>query len=392
MPVNDAALLRQAQAISERLRAWRRHLHAHPEISGQEEQTAQYVAAELRALGYTPQERIGGVHGVIAELPGGAGPFVALRADTDALPIVEDTGLPFASQNPGVMHACGHDAHTAMLLGAALLLKQNQAALRRPVRLIFQPHEEKYPGGAPAMIAGGALGNVSEVFGIHITSQLPSGQFAIRSGPMMAAVNELAITIHGKGGHAAKPEDCIDPVVIAAEVILALQTIVSRSIGLTESAVVSVTQVNAGSADNVIPQQVVMRGTIRTYEEAVRQTILRRVREVAEGLARAHGGSATVNLGPGYPVLVNDPAVTERAVEAARRVGFDDAALKTMPLQGGGEDFAYYGAQRPAAFGFLGAHDAARGPAYPHHHPRFDIDEAMLAHGAALHAAFALQP
>jgi amidohydrolase len=391
MPARDASLLQQAEAIGERLRGWRRHLHANPELSGQEAQTAQYIAAELRAMGYQPVENVGGAHGVVAEAHGGAGPFVALRADTDALPIHEETGLPFSSRNPGVMHACGHDAHTAMLLGAALLIHNNRAALRRPVRLVFQPHEEKYPGGAPAMIAGGALAGVDQIFGIHITSQLPSGQFAIRSGPMMAAVNELAIDVHGKGGHAAKPEDCVDPVVISAEIILALQTIVSRSISLTEPAVVSVTQVRAGTADNVIPERVELRGTIRTYDERARATILRRVREIAEGLARVHGGNAVVRLGDGYPVLVNDREVTERALGVAQQVGFAPDVLKTMPLQGGGEDFAYYGQKAPAAFGFLGAHDPARGPAYPHHHPKFDIDEAMLARGAALHAAFALQ-
>lgn len=386
--MND--LLRDARNLLETLQNWRRHLHAHPELSGCEERTAAFVAHELRAMGYQPRERVGGEWGVIADLEAGSGPRVALRADMDALPIQEETGLPFASKNPGVMHACGHDAHTAMLLAAARLLRDRKAALRQPVRFIFQPHEEKYPGGAPGLIRGGALEGVESIFGVHIISVIPGGVVAARSGPFMAAVNQLHIVIHGKGGHAAMPEDAIDPVVIAAQVIQSLQTIVSRSIAPHDTAVVSVTCVEAGTADNVIPPYATLRGTIRTFDETVRQRVLQRVRELATGIAAAHGGRAEVALTDGYPVLVNDENALQRAKAALHAL---DPAIhwQELPLQGGGEDFAYYGKHVPAAFVFVGARNDASIPCFPHHHPRFDIDEESMPLGAALLAQYALE-
>lgn len=385
-PLFDEALTLGAQ-----LRDWRRHLHSHPELSGKEEQTAAYIAGQLRALGFDPIERVNGSFGLMATLgvPGGA-PAVALRADIDALPITEETAVEYASENVGVMHACGHDAHAAMLLGAAKLLLQNRNKLRRSVRLLFQPHEESYPGGAPDMIAGGALSGVSEIFGIHISSMLPTGQIGTRVGPFMAAVNTLTIRIVGRGGHAAMPNQCIDPIVAAAHVVTALQTVVSRAVAPTEPAVVSITQFHAGTTHNVIPNEAYLNGTIRTFDEAVRQTVLTRVREAAESVARGCGATALVELGPGYPVLVNDSATTERALDAARRIGFEGARVQVLAQQGGAEDFAYYGKHVPASFVFLGAASEAKQCTYPHHHPKFNIDEDALVHGAALHAQFAI--
>lgn len=381
-------MLEQAQQITEQLRAWRRHLHAHPELSGKEEQTARFVAAELRKLGYEPVENVGGTFGLTATLKVNDQPAVALRADMDALPIQEDTGLEFSSKNPGVMHACGHDAHTAMLLGAAKLLRAQKDRLARSVKLIFQPAEEQYPGGAAPMIAGGALRDVEQIFGIHIISTLPTGQLGTRVGPFMAAVNRLDIKIFGKGGHAAMPEQCVDPVVTAAQIILALQTVVSRSIAMTDTAVVSVTQVNAGTADNVIPPEAALAGTIRTFDEEVREKVCRRVRELAETIAQANGARAEVSLNPGYPALVNHAPPTERAWQAARKIGFNAEQLRELPAQGGGEDFAYYLREIPGTFVFLGAGDLKN---YPHHHPRFQIDENMLPWGAALLAQYAME-
>lgn len=386
--MND--LLRDARNMLNTLRNWRRHLHAHPELSGCEEHTAAFVARELRAMGYQPRERIGGEWGLIADLDAGSGPRVALRADMDALPIQEETGLPFASKNPGVMHACGHDAHTAMLLAAARLLHDRKAALKRPVRFVFQPHEEKYPGGAPGLIRGGALEGVESIFGVHIISVIPSGIVAARSGPFMAAVNQLRIVVHGKGGHAAMPEDTIDPVVIAAQIIQALQTIVSRSIAPHDTAVVSVTCVEAGTADNIIPSHATLRGTIRTFDETVRQRVLQRVRELATGIAAANGGHAEVALEDGYPVLINDEAALQRAKSALSALD-QTIPWQELPLQGGGEDFAYYGKHVPAAFVFVGARSATATSCYPHHHPRFDIDEESMPLGAALLAQYALE-
>lgn len=384
-------LTAQSAELHEQLIAWRRHMHAHPELSGQEQQTAQFVADELRKLGYSPRERVGGGFGVVADLSiNGQPPKIALRADMDALPIHEETGLPHASQNPGVMHACGHDAHTAMLLGAARLLAARRGELRQGVRLIFQPHEEVYPGGAPQMIADGALEGIDSIFGIHIASQLALGTLGTKPGPFMAAINQIDVTIRGRGGHAAMPEQCIDPVVVAAQIIVALQSVVSRSIAMTDAAVVSVTKVDAGTADNIIPDFVKLGGTIRTFDERVRERVCKRVREVVVGTAQANGATADVTLHPGYPVLVNDDAMTRRAFDAAAKLGFSDERIQTLPLQGGGEDFAYYCQKIPGTFVFLGARNEQKNCIYPHHHPRFDIDEDALPWGAALYAHTAL--
>ena len=388
--MSSADLHSDAQRLAPTLRSWRRHLHAHPELSGEERQTAAFVAKELRAIGLEPRICADG-RGVLAELPApGGGPWVALRADTDALPIREETGLSYASTQPGVMHACGHDAHTAMLLGAARLLHERRDALTRSVRFLFQPHEERYPGGAPALIAEGALDGVESIFGIHISSTLPIGDLGTRPGPFMAAVNPLRARIIGRGGHAAMPDQTVDPVVAAAHAITALQTVVSRNVPITEPVVVSVTQLQAGSADNVIPNEVSFSGTIRTFQEKWRGAVCRRVEEVIVGVARAHQAEARVEIDPGYPVLCNDARQTDRALQAARAVGFADNHLVELPPIGGGEDFAYYCERVPGVFVFLGAANPAKGCVHPHHHPRFDVDEDALPHGAALHAQFAM--
>ena len=386
-------LLTAAQGIHDRLIAWRRHFHAHPELGEHEEQTARYVADELRSLGYEPRERFGDTFGVVADLrppaaSSGAGPAIALRADMDALPIQEETGVDYASQKPGLMHACGHDAHVAMLLGAAQLLGQRRGDLRRGVRLIFQPAEEG-PGGAAPMIAGGVLDGVEAVFGLLIWSEMPLGTLGTRPGAFMSSTNRLHVVVHGKGGHAAMPHQCVDPVVAAAQIIMALQTVVSRGIAMTDSAVVSVTCLQAGSASNIVPEFAELRGTVRTLSQATRATVLARIRQLAAGVAAAHGATADITLEDGYPALVNDPGIVDRALHAARQIGFTPDQLLTLPAQAGAEDFAYYAQKVPAAFLFLGARNEAKGCAYPHHHPRFNIDEDALPLGAALLAAFA---
>ncbi len=379
-----------AVGLAGELQTWRRSLHAHPELSGCEKWTARFVAERLREMGLAPAEGVGGGCGVVADLRIGDGPLIALRADLDALPIEEETGAPYASVNPGVMHACGHDAHAAMLLGAARLLCQRKDALKRSVRLIFQPHEELFPGGASALIAGGALDGVEAIFGIHVCTNLSIGELGTRSGPFMAAVNPFKIVIRGRGGHAAMPDRCIDPIVAAAHVIVALQTVVSRSIGISEPAVVSVTQLQAGTADNVIPNEVALQGTIRTFDKQVRKQVCERVGELARGVAQAHRATADVEIRPGYPVLANDEQMTGRVLEAARAIGFEPGDLLRLAPQGVGEDFAYYCHKVPGAFVFLGAANEAKGCTYPHHHPCFNIDEDVLPWGAALYAQLAL--
>ncbi len=383
-------LLADARALDATLLHWRRHLHAHPELSGHEANTASYVAAALREMGLEPRARVGGMYGLTVDLGPAGGPCVALRADMDALPIQEQTGLPYASRTPGVMHACGHDAHTAMLLGAARLLSARRGELARPVRLIFQPAEEQPPGGAKPMIDAGVLDGVERVYGLHIWSEMPVGTLGTRAGVFMASTDELDIVIRGRGGHAAMPQQCVDPIVAASQVVVALQSITSRSIAMTDSAVVSITQFNGGTASNIIPEEVRLAGTVRTLSEATRAAVLRRLREIVEGVARAHGAEARVEVGAGYPALVNDAAAVESALRAARGLGIASESILQLAAQGGGEDFAYYARRVPSAFVFLGARNEAKGCVFAHHHPRFNIDEDALPLGAALLAALAL--
>jgi amidohydrolase len=383
-------LLAEAKSVTGFVREKRRVLHQDPELSGQERATSDYLAAELQQLGLEPRRNVGGGFGVVADIRAGSGPAVALRADMDALPINEETGLPFASRNPGVMHACGHDAHMAMLLGAALLLKNNQRELRRPVRLIFQPAEEHPPGGAAGMIEAGILYGVDSIFALHVWSRLASGVLGTRIGAFMSSVHDIKITIRGKGGHAAMPQECTDPVVVAGHVITALQTVISRSIAMTDSAVVSITRMQAGSATNIVPDTAELEGTIRALDDAVRTCVCTRVREIAEGIAAAHGARADVDVRPGYPTLVNDAHAVERMVTAAHRLGWNESAIQTLPPQGGGEDFAYYAQKVPAAFAFLGAAPDDPATAFPQHHPKFAINEEVLPLGAALLAELAL--
>jgi amidohydrolase len=383
-------LLAAAQALETQLVAWRRHLHRHPELSFQEAQTARFVAGELRAMGYEPTERVGDTWGVTARLPVNDAPAIALRADMDALPVTEETGAEYASVNPGVMHACGHDAHTAMLLGAARLLRERRGELRRSVKFIFQPAEELPPGGAAALIAAGVLEQVDRIFGLHVWSDMPLGTLGTRPGPFMSSVNDLRITVSGTGGHAAMPHQCVDPIVVGAALVNAFQTVVSRSTAPSDSAVVSITRFQAGRANNIIPSTAELGGTIRTLSAAVRSAVATRIRELADGIGRAHGAQITVEIAAGYPALVNDPALVQSGIRAAQLLGFKPEQLLTLQVQGGAEDFAHYAECIPAAFFFLGARNVEKRCCHPHHHPQFDIDEAALALGTALLAQLAL--
>ena len=384
-------LKRRVAALSETLVAWRRALHRRPELGFEERETAAFVAARLDELGLEVETGVART-GVVAVLRAHAAsrPPVLLRADMDALPVQEVEGRPYASEIPERMHACGHDGHMAMLLGAASALTAERARLTRDVVFCFQPGEEGF-GGADAMIRAGVLERhrVGEAFGLHLWSLFPVGTIQVRPGPTMAAQDEFEATIRGRGGHGALPHEAIDPVVAASHAIVALQAVVARSIDPIHAAVVTVGSLHAGSAPNIIPDAATMRGTLRSFDDRVRETLRLRVREILEGTAAAHGCSADVTLHPGYPAVVNDPASVERVRRHAAAVVGTANVIEPAPMAAA-EDFAYFLREVPGAFAFIGAGNRARGITAPHHAPGFDIDEAALPIGAELLARIAV--
>jgi amidohydrolase len=371
----------------------RREFHAHPELSWKEAETSRRIEERLAELGCENIRRgfKGTESGVVADLTGGKpGPCVALRADIDALPVQEATGLFYASVVPGVMHACGHDAHAAMLLGAAQILSEMRKDIPGKVRLIFQPAEEAgYDSGAPAMIAEGALDGVAAIGGIHAWSQIPSGKFGFRKGTCMASADLWEMTIQGKGGHGSAPHNAIDPTVAVAHIISMLQTVVSREIDPLESAVVSVGKVEAGIAPNVIPEKAVVTGNVRTTTRETRDGIETRIRRIIDGVSAALRCETTLKYTRIYPVTVNDAGLTDiMAAAAAQIVGAEN--LVELPIAMGSEDFSYYGEKIPAVFAMLGIADPAKGTDNQHHSPRFAIDDDVLGKGASILAGFAL--
>lgn len=381
--------LERARALQERLEAIRRDLHAHPELFFQEVRTAQRVVEILRELGIEAQTGIART-GVVAYIGDGK-PRVALRADMDALPIQEANDVPYKSQNPGVMHACGHDAHVACLLGAAMLLHEDaqRGALRGSVKLLFQPAEENCgadgKSGGRLMVEAGALDDVDAVFGLHVASMLPSGEIYVRAGAFMAAVDTFEAEIIGRGGHGAYPHQALDPIWLAAQVINAIYGIVARRMDPTKHGLISVCSIHAGTTTNVIPEAVKISGTIRSFDEATR-ALLHRELEHAFALARAWGGDYTWKLIDGYPATVNDARMADLVRTVAREVvGMDK--VKEAELQMGAEDFSFMARAKPAAFFNLGAKKDAL--TRPHHNPWFDIDESALPIGAAMLAATA---
>jgi len=347
----------------------RRHLHQHPELSDEEYETTAYIRSRLEQAGIRIVE-LGLKTGIVAEVGGlRGGPLAALRADIDALPVHEDTGLPYASKVAGRMHACGHDFHTASAIGAALLLKEREASLPGTVRLLFQPSEEKATG-ARRLIERGALTGVQALFGIHNKPDLPVGTIGIKEGPLMAAADGFLVEVSGIGSHAAVPEAAIDPVVAAAHIVTALQTVVSRNVGPLDSAVVSVTRLNTGTSWNVIPDKAVFDGTLRTFEEPVRLRVMERLQEVVQGVASAFGAKVSVRWIQGPPAVRNDARLAELARETAERAGL--TAVVPRPSLAG-EDFAFYQRHTPGLFVFVGT----SGP-QEWHHPSFDVDERAL--------------
>lgn len=360
--------------------AWRRDLHAHPETAFAEVRTADLVARELAAAGIAVHRGLGKT-GVVGTLANGDGGAVGLRADMDALDVEEHNRIGHASRNPGKMHACGHDGHTAMLLGAAQHLARHRD-FRGTVHFIFQPAEEN-EGGGRAMVDEGLFDRFpcDAVFGMHNWPGLPAGHFAINHGPMMAAFDRFEIVVRGKGTHAAMPERGIDPFVSAAQIVLALQTIPSRRLSALEPVVVSVTQIHGGATWNIIPESVVIRGGVRCFAPAARDAIEAAMREICTTLAAAHGATATVDYRRNYPATINTPAETDVAIAAARAVaGVDHVQFDCQPSTAS-EDFAYLLQAKPGAYIWLGA-DGAQ-PSAPLHSPSYDFNDEILPIGAA---------
>ncbi len=374
-----------SDALIEDLIALRRDLHRHPELSWHEHRTADVISAFLTRHGIPHRKGVAGT-GVVAELPGPEGvPFVALRADTDALPIQEKTGLPFSSERPGVMHACGHDIHTSMLLGAAVLLKE-KGALPAPVRFIWQPAEENVEG-ALAMIEAGVLDNVGAIFGGHVDCRFPVGHLVVTDGAVNASTDEFSIEVIGKEGHGARAYEAIDSVVIASHLVVALQEIVSREIDPAQPAVLSIGEFHAGSAPNVIAGSAHLRGTIRALEEPVRRRLKTALQRMCTGIGTLHRAKVEVHIKEGTPPVINTPGVVVTARQAAVIVGMPRS------LQGanmGGEDFAWYLQKVPGAYIRFGA-GRPEGPVHPAHSGFFDPDEKSIAFGAAWFTVVALR-
>ena len=360
---------------------WRRDIHEHPELLYETERTSKVVADKLSEFGIDEVTTgIGrtGVVGVINGKTNNSGKVIGLRADMDALPIHEETGKPYASKYDGKMHACGHDGHTAMLLGASKYLSETRN-FDGQVVLIFQPAEEG-GAGAKAMINDGLMDRwkINEVYGLHNMPGMPVGHFATRAGSLMAATDEFNITIHGIGGHAAKPHDTVDPIVVGSQVVSAIQTIASRNVDPLDSIVVSTTVFQAGNAFNVIPQSAFLRGTIRTLKPETRDFAEKRIKKITNGVATSLGAKAEVNVNRGYPVTSNHEKQTEFAVSVAKEVAGDSVVSDDAPPVMGGEDFSFMLEERPGAFIFAGNGDGAM-----IHNPKYDFNDELIPFGCS---------
>lgn len=373
---------------------YRRHLHAHPELSFQEVETGKFVAAQLAEWGVEHKQGIAG-HGVVALIQG-KNPkkrAVALRGDMDALPIREANDVPYKSQNDGVMHACGHDVHTAALLGATRILHQLRDRFEGTVKCIFQPGEELLPGGASIMIREGVLKRPQPagIFAQHVHPPLRAGQVGFRAGMYMASADEIYVTVKGRGGHGALPQDCIDPVVITAQIIVALQQLVSRYADPFVPSVLTFGKINTtGGATNIIPNEVKLEGTFRTMNETWRGEAHKRMKRIAETMAKSMGAACDFNIVRGYPVLHNDEALTARAKQWAVEL-LGPERVVDLPMRMTAEDFAFYSQEMPACFYRLGTGNPERGITSPIHTNTFDIDEAALETGMGMMAWLAVK-
>ena len=390
MDLND--IRAEAQRMLDETIQLRRRIHRHPELGLTLPHTQATVLEALDGFGL--EVRTGQrTTSVVARLRGARpGPTILLRGDMDALPMPEDTGLPFASEVPGAMHACGHDGHTAMLVGASRLLARRRDALAGSVLFMFQPGEEGYHG-ARVMIEEGLLDGEDAptgAFAMHVTHRRPAGVISAKGGPTAAAADTIQMIVRGQGGHASAPHDCLDPIPVACEIVQALQTMVTRRVHVFDPAVVTIAKIEAGTTRNVIPETATLLGTVRTVSESTRETVLAGVRRVAQGVAAAHGAEVDVEITRGYPPTVNDERFARFVLDTAREMlGPDGAQQASNPMMGA-EDFSYVLQRVPGAMANLGTRPDS-GPAYPNHSNRMLLNESALATGVAMHAAVALR-
>jgi len=378
-----------ASEMKEQVIAWRRYLHENPELSFQEEKTAQFVYETLESFGNLELSRPTKTS-VMARLIGPQpGKTLGIRADMDALPIQEENTFEFASNTPGVMHACGHDGHTAMLLGTAKILSSLKDEIKGEIRFFFQHAEELFPGGAEEMVQAGVMDGVDLVIGTHLWSPMEVGKVGVVYGAMMASPDAFNITVKGQGGHAALPHQTVDSVAIAAQVVTNLQHIVSRNTDPLDNLVVSICQISGGFAHNVIPGSVELVGTVRSFDPSLRESIPGKMERIIKGITEAHEGSYEFKYNFGYRPVINDEEVTKVIEETVLEV-FGEEALDMMKPTMGGEDFSAFMQKAPGCYFNVGAGNVEQGITYPHHHPRFTIDEDALEIGVKtfLHAAF----
>lgn len=374
-------LFTRLESLYPELVEFRRDLHMHPELSFEEVRTPQRIADFYRDLGLDIRTQVGG-RGVVATLRGGAaGRTVALRADFDALPIEDEKDVPYKSTVPGVMHACGHDIHTAGLVGVAKVLSEVREQLRGNVVFIHQFAEEVTPGGAKSMIEDGCLDGVDVIYGAHVHSPAEYGVVGTVVGPAMATADSFEVSVRGKGGHGAMPHDTVDPIAVSGHLIVALQQIVARQTDPLKSAVVTLGAIHGGNAFNVIPETVHLKGTVRVFDPEVGENVRASLRRIVEQVCGAFGAVGTLDYEPGYPTVVNHAAQTELVEAVAAEVVGGENVITLAPMMGG-EDFSYYLQKVPGSFFFVGGGNEELAAVYPHHHPRFDVDErSMLVTG-----------
>ena len=367
---------------------WRRHFHQHAELSFEEFQTSDYIEEKLKEFGGIEIKRPTktGVVGIIeGALPG---PTIALRCDIDALPMTETNDLPFVSENKGAMHSCGHDGHAAILLGTAKLFSERKAQLHGKLICIFQHAEELPPGGAIELVKAGVMEGVDEIFGLHLSSNYPTGKYGFVNGALTSATDGFDIKVIGKGGHSSMPEQCIDPVITAAQIVLALQNIRARKISTYDKAVISVCTIHGGDAYNIIPGEVKISGSVRTFSKEVRAEVEKQIKQISNGIAAANGAECEVSYDKGYDSVVNNEQLTDEAREAVRDWFGEDAVLEILPVMPG-EDFSAFieAGNCPGCFVEIGTRNEEKGTTRPHHNPAYLMDEDGLYYGLALFAS-----